>query len=96
DFSQITRSSTLTSPVCSSSAIFNQALVLYKKIKLKKKIRLIGVGVTNLKDKNKPVQMLLIQDSENSNKQWESVDFAVDSISEKFGTSIINKASLTN
>ena len=94
DFSQITRSSKLTSPICSSSAIFNKALILYQKIKLKKKIRLIGVGVTHLEDKNKPVQMLLIQDPENLNKQWESVDFAVDSISEKFGTSIINKASL--
>jgi len=39
--------------------------------------------------------MLLIQDPDNHNKQWESVDFAVDSISEKFGMDIINKASLT-
>ena len=95
DFSQITRSRKLNSLICSSSAIFNEALFLYKKVKLKKKIRLIGVGVTALKDKNTPVQMLLIQDPDNNNKQWESVDFAVDSISEKFGMDIINKASLT-
>ncbi len=95
DFSQITRSRKLNLSICSSSAIFNEALFLYKKVKLKKKIRLIGVGVTSLKDKHFPVQMQLIQDSENHNKQWESVDFAVDSISEKFGTDIINKASLT-
>lgn len=95
DFSQITRSRKLNSSICSSSAIFNEALFLYKKVKLKKKIRLIGVGVTALKDKNTPVQMLLIQDPDNHNKQWESVDFAVDSISEKFGMDIINKASLT-
>lgn len=95
DFSQITRSRKLNSLICSSSAIFNEALFLYKKVKLKKKIRLIGVGVTALKDKNTPVQMLLIQDPDNHNKQWESVDFAVDSISEKFGMDIINKASLT-
>ncbi|MCP4670959.1 MAG: DNA polymerase IV [Desulfobacula sp.] len=95
DFSQITRSRKLDSPICSSSAIFNEAMFLYEKIKLKKKIRLIGVGVTALKDKNLPVQMLLIQDRAKNKKQWESVDFAVDSISEKFGTSIINKASLT-
>jgi DNA polymerase-4 len=95
DFSQITRSRKLNLSICSSSAIFNEALFLYKKVKLKKKIRLIGVGVTALKDKNTPVQMLLIQDPDNHNKQWESVDFAVDSISEKFGMDIINKASLT-
>jgi len=95
DFSQITRSRKLNSLICSSSAIFNEALFLYKKVKLKKKIRLIGVGVTALQDKNTPVQMLLIQDPDNHNKQWESVDSAVDSISEKFGMDIINKASLT-
>jgi DNA polymerase IV len=95
DFSQITRTRKLTSPICSSSAIFNEALFLYKKIKLKKKIRLIGVGVTTLKDKHAPVQMLLIQSPEKYEKHWESVDFAIDSISEKFGMDIINKASLT-
>ncbi len=95
DFSQITRSQKLVSPICSSSAIFNEAMFLYKKFKLKKKIRLIGVGATSLKDKNTPLQMLLIQDPGKHEKQWESVDFAVDSISEKFGTFIINKASLT-
>jgi DNA polymerase-4 len=96
DFSQITRSRKLVSPICSSSAIFNEALFLYKKIKLKKKIRLIGVGVTALKDKNAPVQMLLIPDAPvKQKKQWESVDYAVDSIAQKFGTLIINKASLT-
>ena len=94
DFSQITRSKKLESPTCSSSAIFNEALLLYKKVKLKKKIRLIGVGVTTLKDKNTPVQMLLIQEKKITDKQWESVDLSVDLISEKFHDTIINKASL--
>jgi DNA polymerase IV len=94
DFSQLTRRKKLDTPVCSSSAIFNEALGLYKKILIKKKIRLVGVGVTALKDKNTPVQMLLIQDAKRPKAQWESVDMAVDSISEKFGSDIINKASL--
>ncbi|WP_299976842.1 DNA polymerase IV [Desulfobacula sp.] len=95
DFSQITRSKKLDTSICSSSAIFNEALALYKKIQLKKRIRLVGVGVTALKDKNTPVQMQLIQDPNRQKKQWESVDSAVDSISEKFGTNIIKKASLS-
>ncbi|MCK5099843.1 MAG: DNA polymerase IV [Desulfobacteraceae bacterium] len=94
DFSQITRSKKLEAPICSSSAIFHEALALYKKILLKKKIRLVGVGVTALKDKNTPVQMQLIQDKNMPKEQWESVDTAVDSISEKFGANIIKKASL--
>ena len=96
DFSQITRSKKLDAPICSSSAIFHKALDLYEKILLKKKIRLIGVGVTALKDKNAPVQMQLIPDTNMPKEQWESVDTAVDSISEKFGTHIIKKASLNN
>ncbi len=95
DFSQITRSKKLDTSICSSAAIFNEALALYKKVQLKKRIRLVGVGVTALKDKNTPVQMQLIQDQSRQKKQWESVDSAVDSISEKFGTHIIKKASLS-
>jgi len=95
DFSQITRSKKLPAPICSSSAIFNEALALYKKIHLKKKIRLIGVGVTALKDKNTPIQMQLIPDLNTHKEQWESVDSAVDAISKKFGNNIVKKASLS-
>jgi len=95
DFSQITRSKKLDVSIYSSFAIFNEALGLYKKIRLKKKIRLVGVGVTALKDKNAPVQLQLMQDLDRHKKQWESVDSAVDSISEKFGDNIVKKASLS-
>jgi DNA polymerase-4 len=94
DFSQITRSKKLDIPVSSSSAIFNEAVSLFKKIRLNKKIRLAGVGVSSLQDKNAPSQMLLLPIENKSKHQWESVDTAVDSISEKFGSHIIRKASL--
>lgn len=96
DFSQITRSKKLDTPVCSSSAIFNEALALFKKIRLNKKIRLAGVGVSSLQDKHMPSQMSLLPIEEQSKNQWESVDTAVDSISEKFGPHIIKKASLNS
>ena len=95
DFTQITRSHTLKTHFRSSTTIFNQAMALYKKIKLKKKIRLIGVGVSGLKHEDAPYQMQLLGTDEDENKQWEDVDNAVDSIGEKFGTHIIKKASLT-
>lgn len=96
DFSQITRSHTLENHFSSSTAIFNLAVALYnKKIKLKKKIRLIGVGVSGLSSKDAPYQMQLLATREDENRQWEAVDNTVDSIGEKFGTNIINKASLT-
>ncbi len=93
DFSQITRSKKLDATICSSLAIYKEALALYKKVKLKKKIRLIGVGVSSLKDKNTPVQLSLISNGEKQKKQWESVDKVVDSISEKFGNQFVIKAS---
>ena len=94
DFSQITRQKKLDDPICSSAAIFYEALALYRKIQLSKKIRLVGVGVGGLKDKDAPFQMSLITRESRQKKQWESVDEAVDTIAEKFGTNVIKKASL--
>ncbi len=94
DFSQITRSHTMGDSICSTTAIFNTAIDLYKKIKLKKKIRLVGLGVSGLKDKDAPFQMQLIQTNEKKHKQWESVDSAIDSIGEKYGTDAVSKATL--
>jgi len=95
DFSQITRSKKTDSWICSSAGIFNEALLLYKKVVLKKKIRLLGVGVSHLRDQNTPVQMeLLCSPDEKRKEQWESVDTAVDSILEKFGSDMVKKASL--
>lgn len=94
DFSQITRAKKLDTPICSSAAIFNEAVSLLKKLILTKKIRLAGVGVSSLQDKNTPSQISLWSDEDKSGKSWESVDSAVDCISEKFGQGIIKKASL--
>ncbi len=94
DFSQITRQTKLNAPASSSTQIFNAALSVYNTVKLKKKIRLVGVGVSDLKDKHTPVQLSLIPDENRQKTQWESVDTAVDSISEKFGSHIVQKANL--
>ena len=94
DFTQITRSRSVDIPVCSSNAIFDNAVLLYKKVKLKKKIRLIGVGVSSLQDKSTPYQMSLLEPAENDSKQWENVDRALDDINDKYGSHIVKKASL--
>ena len=96
DFTQITRSKKIESWICSSSDIFNETLSLYKQLVLKKKIRLLGVGVSHFREKDTPIQMeLLCPPGEGLKKQWESVDMAVDSIMEKFGSDMVKKASLT-
>ena len=95
DFTQITRSKKTNSWICSSTAIFDEAMNLYKKVVIKKKIRLLGVGVSVFQDQSVPVQMsLLVSQDEKTGEQWESVDKAVDSVSNKFGFEMINKATL--
>lgn len=95
DFTQITRSKKTKAWICSSNAIFDEAMNLYEKVVIKKKIRLLGVGVSVLQDKSVPVQMSLLSSrDEKTGEQWESVDRAVDSISNKFGSEIIKKATL--
>ncbi len=94
DFSQITRSLTLDTGICASNAIFRHAVTLFKRVKLKKKIRLVGVGVSGLTDRSTPFQMQWITPEKTDLKQWESVDLAVDSIGEKYGSKLVNKASL--
>lgn len=96
DFTQVTRSGKTQGPVCSTRDIFEYAVKLFETIALKKKIRLIGVGVSHLTGQQAPVQMDLFGQKEQAAKaQWESVDRAVDAVAEKFGSRIIAPAVLT-
>ncbi|MCA1795856.1 MAG: acylphosphatase, partial [Desulfobacteraceae bacterium] len=95
DFTQITRTRKTNEPICSSEAIFGIALSLFKQVVLQKKIRLLGVGVSHLQSKDVPVQLEFLQPAGHKiNKQWETVDRAVDSIFEKFGRDMVAPAVL--
>ncbi len=95
DFSQITRQRSLNVPVCSSAAIYRVAAQLAENYKIRKKIRLIGVGTSSLSDGSRPVQMELFNFVKAKTDKWEKLDRTVDLISEKFGDGTIEKASLT-
>lgn len=95
DFTQITRGKKTTSWISSSNAIYDEAVALLDRVSLKKKIRLLGVGVSEFMDESRPVQISLIPDpAEIANKQWETVDHAVDAVLDKFGSNVIQKAAL--
>ena len=97
DFSQITRGKTLDTWICSSNAIFDQAVSLYHHLNISKKIRLVGVGVSEFQDRKAPVQLsLFIDENQINSRQWEVVDRAMDSVLAKFGPSALNKANLNN
>ena len=95
DFTQITRTRKLQHRTCTTEAIFHQARDLFGQVKIHRPIRLLGVGVSHLHDRNEPVQLDLVSlPSHESNKQWESVDQVMDRIHEKFGRDMVIPAVL--
>ena len=97
DFSQITRVKTLETWICSSNAIFDQAVALHDDLNITKKIRLVGVGISEFQDSKTPVQLSLFPDANQiNNRQWEIVERTMDSVLAKFGPDSLNKANLKN
>ncbi|MCK5311371.1 MAG: DNA polymerase IV [Desulfobacteraceae bacterium] len=94
DFSQVTRQKTITAPISSTQSIYRETLSLLSKIEIKKKIRLVGVNVACLNKQVEHFQLELLNEVREQTEKWEKVDKAIDSISEKFGTSIIKNATL--
>ncbi|MCG8619349.1 MAG: DNA polymerase IV [Desulfobacterales bacterium] len=95
DFTQITRGRKTQNWISSSNAIYDEASSLFDKVVLKKRIRLLGVGVSDFRDADAPVQMSLLPDpDETAEKKWRQVDHAMDAVLKKFGTGVVSKASL--
>jgi DNA polymerase IV len=94
DFKQVTRSTTLSIPTQSSKNIYREAIRLFKNYAIRKKIRLIGVGASGLVCRGKPVQIGMFDGATENGDKWEKLDRTVDSIAEKFGTSVIQRATL--
>ncbi len=89
----MTRQKTISTPISSTQAIYRETLILLEKINIKKKIRLVGVNVALNKEVGH-FQMELLDEVHEQTEKWEKVDKALDSISEKFGNSIIKNATL--
>jgi len=96
DFKQATRSVTLASPTQSTKTIYAEAVKLLDAYRLKTKIRLIGVGTSNLVPAATPRQANLFENPVTEGINWEQVDKAVDSIHQRFGRDVIKRASLTD
>ncbi len=92
DFSLVTRSATFPSPTDQGMAIYQTAVRLLDKTDaLKKKARLIGVGVSNLQRYDEPEQRSLFYGHQ---KKSERTTAAIDQIWEKFGREAVQRASL--
>jgi nucleotidyltransferase/DNA polymerase involved in DNA repair len=92
DFSLITRSQTLPFPTDAGMEIYRTALKLLEKTEAgRRKARLLGVGVSNLRRRDAPFQRGLFDSYRE--KEEKSLE-AVDKIWDKFGPEAIKRASL--
>ena len=85
DFKTITRSSTLERPVNLSDKIYAEVTGLLKKERLGQKVRLVGVGVSNLEPSDRSGQLPLFDRRDAREKKWEKAEMAMDEITERFG-----------
>ncbi len=92
DFTLATRSQTLSSPTDQGIEIYRTALkLLFRTEALKRRARLLGVGISHLIHRDAPEQYLLF---DSGGKKTERSIQAMDRIWERFGPSAIKRASL--
>lgn len=94
DFSSINKQEMLDNPIDSDEAILDIALRLFNSVwntDSDKKIRSLGVGVSNLSTEYK-VQLSIFKDNENIVKKDNKLDNVIKEINSKYGNEIINFA----
>lgn len=94
DFSTITRQRRLDPVCCDDQTLRETAMELLRKEGLHSPVRLIGFGVSDLRETADEPQMDLFQTLETqASKKREALSRAVDSIREKFGRSSLRRGS---
>lgn len=91
DFKTVTRSRTLASPFDSTQVLFNTARQLLKELKPARKVRLIGVGVSNFAA---GFRQLPILPEEGESRKFEHLDQALDRIQKRFGEKAVIRGRL--
>ena len=89
DFSTITRSHTLASPVDSGVVLAREAKRLLEEVDVAPGVRLIGVGVSEFDDPGQ--RQLSLEDA--GTPSWHDVDLAIDRIRDRFGPGAIRPGS---
>jgi len=95
DLKRLTRRKTLARSTGSGEVIFKEAYSLLRDFPLKKKVRLIGVGVTSLEPAGGSLhQPGLFERADSFEDKWEKAEKAIDKIIEKFGEDALKRGSL--
>jgi hypothetical protein len=77
--------------------IYHEAVKLLAVYNLRSKVRLVGVGASNLEPSDSPAtgaQMSLFRESKGANEKWEKVERATDEIAKRFGDGAVKRGSL--
>jgi len=90
DFSAFTKSQTIAEATDSSKILRDSAMKLFLDSPIKRKVRLIGVAVSNLDVGKKEAQMSLFEDPGKTDKN-RKVEEAMDEIRGKFGGKVIER-----
>jgi DNA polymerase-4 len=90
-FRQITRSRTMSRPTQITEVIFREAEKILRGYNPRNKIRLIGVGVSNLESGEVGGQMNLFDDTGAMEERWRNVDQAMDRITNQYGREALRR-----
>lgn len=93
DFKQITRSATLDRPTHVGKTIYTEAVKLLEAQQLARKVRLIGVGVSNLEPAGDRGQLDLFFERRPGEEKWERAERAVDEVVRRFGKGALKPGS---
>lgn len=97
-FQTISHQTTLPSPVCSASLIYETACALFDEIWNGTPVRLLGIRTSKLVSKDEPVQLSLFDYEEQTpkNEKLEKLDEALFSIRKKYGANSVVRGSFLN
>lgn len=93
DFTSITRSSTLERPVHLADAIYREAAKLLDGERLKRRVRLVGIGVGKLEPADESGQLPLFDGRGAREEKMERAERAMDEITDRFGHGAVKRGS---
>ena len=94
NFRLITRSVTLEYPTQFARVIYREIFKLLDTYKLFSKVRLVGLGISNLEPVDAPEQLNLFKKNDDLDKKWEKAEKALDKIVNRFGDDTIKRGTL--
>lgn len=100
DFTQMTRSRSLNYAICSSGGIYRTGREILQDLTLKKAVRLIGIGVSNFRNRDEQQSLLSLTggqspDAGAEERRSQHLETILDTLRARFGADIIHRASLS-